>query len=116
MIDPDSRPRLATKARLRFDRHARQHLLLYPERGLALNATATAILELCTGERTVSAIAELLASRYDPRPHAKMVADVCAFLEALARRGVVSDVRGSGAETAQRRDGFHAADRAAGHS
>jgi hypothetical protein len=36
-------PRLAPRARLRFDRHAGQWLLLYPERGLALNASAAAI-------------------------------------------------------------------------
>ena len=36
MIATDARPRLAAKARLRFDRKTSRYLLLYPERGLEL--------------------------------------------------------------------------------
>jgi hypothetical protein len=36
----DARPRLAPKVRLRWDRKDARYMLLYPERGLVLNATA----------------------------------------------------------------------------
>jgi len=91
VIGPDSVPRLAAKARLRFDGHGRQYVLLYPERGLALNATAAAILELCTGERSVAAIVERLHARHPRARPAAMLADVCAFLDDLRIRGVLAD-------------------------
>jgi coenzyme PQQ biosynthesis protein PqqD len=88
MIALAARPRLAAKARLRFDRLTGGHLLLYPERGLALNATATAIIELCSGERTVEAIAAEVGARFQvgARP---VVDEVRAFLDALAARGLI---------------------------
>ena len=46
MISVDMRPRLAGKARLRFDRKGERYMLLYPEKGLVLNDTATAIVKL----------------------------------------------------------------------
>ena len=42
-LPADARPRLAGKARLRFDRRSARHLLLYPERGLVLSPTAAEI-------------------------------------------------------------------------
>ena len=39
-ITSESRPMLAAKARLRWDRQTSRYLLLYPERGLVLNPTA----------------------------------------------------------------------------
>jgi pyrroloquinoline quinone biosynthesis protein D len=74
-----SRPRLAPKARLRHDRIADATLLLYPEHGLVLNASATAILRACDG-RTVGEIATALAAPLD---------DVLEFLTTLAARGLV---------------------------
>ena len=53
-MDASSRPRLAPKARLRFDRKSSRYMLLYPERGLVLNATAADVVQLCTGEHTVA--------------------------------------------------------------
>ena len=51
MIPPSSRPALAGKARLRFDRASGGYLLLYPERGLALNAVfLVANLHLARGQ------------------------------------------------------------------
>ena len=65
MIDTTSRPRLAAKARLRFDRKSSRYMLLYPERGLVLNPTAADVLERCTGERTVTSIVDELAQKYN---------------------------------------------------
>ena len=91
MIASDFRPRLASKARLHFDRHADRHMLLYPEKGLALNATATEIVKLCTGERTVNDIVVELAARYDGSSMEKLQQEVYGFLEALRTRGLLEE-------------------------
>jgi coenzyme PQQ biosynthesis protein PqqD len=91
VISTESRPRLAAKARLRFDRNAQQYLLLYPERGLALNPTAAAVLELCTGEHTVEAIIERLVETYRTEPRGVLEREVLAFLRTMADRGLVKD-------------------------
>jgi len=85
-----ARPRIAPKARLRWDRLASRWMLVYPDRGLALNATGGAILELCDGERTVAAIVDALAARTASSTSRERVeADVVAFLDGLAARGLV---------------------------
>lgn len=89
MISAESRPRLAEKARLRFDRKARQYLLLFPEKGLALNATAVEILKLCTGEHTVEAIIDRLLRAFDGQPRDVVEREVVAFLTSMAGRGLV---------------------------
>jgi pyrroloquinoline quinone biosynthesis protein D len=76
----DSRPRLARKARLRTDRVTGETLLLYPEHGLILNASAAAIMRLCDG-RAVSDIASALDAP---------VGDVLELLTTLHDRGLVT--------------------------
>ncbi len=82
-------PRLAAKVRIKHDRHDGTWLLLYPERGLVLNASAAAIAQKCDGTRTIAAIAEELA-----REHAGSVEDierdVTAFVDALAAKGLLA--------------------------
>jgi pyrroloquinoline quinone biosynthesis protein D len=90
-ITRDTRPRLAAKARLRFDRKSTQYMLLYPERGLVLNATATEIVRLCTGEHTVDAIIETLAAKYPTAPREALEHEVLSFLAIMADRGLVSE-------------------------
>jgi len=82
------RPRLADKARLKWDRHAQKHILLYPERGLELNPPAAAIVELCDGKKTVEEIARALAARTGGAPETVEV-DVIAFIESMRRRGLL---------------------------
>ena len=89
MIPPSSKPALAGKARLRFDHATGGYLLLYPERGLALNPTAASILKLCNGELTVDGIVERLRVDYPDRVGAKLRQDVIEFLEEMARRGLL---------------------------
>jgi pyrroloquinoline quinone biosynthesis protein D len=79
-VSADSRPRLARKARLRTDRVTGETLLLYPEHGLILNASAAAILRLCDG-RTVGDITAALAAPID---------DVVELLTTLRDRGLVT--------------------------
>jgi coenzyme PQQ biosynthesis protein PqqD len=90
VISADTRPRIAPKARLRYDRKADRTMLLYPEKGLVLNATAADIARLCTGEHSVAAIVEQLAAKYGKDP-AAIEREVLAFLSALAERGLLQE-------------------------
>jgi pyrroloquinoline quinone biosynthesis protein D len=89
MISVDMRPRLAGKARVRFDRKAERYMLLYPEKGLVLNDTAAAIVKLCTGEHTVQSIIDTLAAAYDAQPREAIEREVLSFLGAMADRALV---------------------------
>jgi len=89
VMPPDARPRLAPKVRVRLDRQTDRHMLLYPEKGMQLNATAAAIVQLCTGEHTVDEIITLLAEKYAPQPRATIEREVQSFLGALADRALL---------------------------
>ncbi len=88
-----SAPRLAAKARLKLDRRENRYILLYPERGLTLSASAAAILRLCDGARTVDEIVVELARDAGADPAAPDVGqirrDVDAFLGEMRKRGLV---------------------------
>lgn len=88
-IGHDFVPKLAAKVRLKHDRHEGQWLLLYPERGQVLNASAAAIARRCDGTRSVGAIAEELA-REHAAPAAAIEADVVALVEQLAAKGLLA--------------------------
>ena len=91
MLEPltrDSRPCLAGKVRLRLDRKTGQHMLLYPERGLVLNATATAVVKLCTGEHTIAAIISQLAVQY-AQDETAVGKEVLQLLNSLQERGLI---------------------------
>ena len=88
MIADDARPTLAAKVRLRWDRRASRYMLLYPERGLVLNATGADIVQLCTGEHTVGGDRRQLAGKYAREP-ADVAREVQAFLTRLAERGLI---------------------------
>ena len=91
MIRVDARPTLAPKVRLRWDRQASRYMLLYPERGLVLNATAADVVRLCTGEVTVEAIVDQLAAKYESQPREALQAEVLTFLTRLAERGLLAN-------------------------
>lgn len=91
MIALTSRPRLASKVRLRLDRHSGQHMLLYPERGLALNPTAAAVAELCTGAHSVAAIVDALEARFETTPRDVIEHEALAFLQVLRERGLIEE-------------------------
>jgi coenzyme PQQ biosynthesis protein PqqD len=93
-ISLDTRPRLAAKARLRWDRKDERFMLLYPERGLVLNPTAADVVKLCTGELTVGAIVDQLASRYASQPREAVEREVLDFLTRMAERGLVTGADG----------------------
>ncbi len=89
MISTETRPRLAAKARLRYDRRGERYMLLWPERGMVLNPTAAEIVKLCTGEHTVTGIVERLAEKYATAPREALERQVLDFLAAMADRGLM---------------------------
>jgi len=89
-ISLESRPRLAAKVRLRYDRKAERYMLLYPEKGLVLNPTAADVAQLCTGEHTVGSIVARLAAKYG-QDVPTVEREVMNFLVALTERGLVQE-------------------------
>jgi pyrroloquinoline quinone biosynthesis protein D len=89
-LSGSSRPKLARRARLRWDRLAGKAMLLYPERGLALNGSAAAILSLCDGERTVDEIVAHLNEQHGGASSAPIDEQTRRFLGALLSKGLIS--------------------------
>jgi pyrroloquinoline quinone biosynthesis protein D len=85
-IAPADIPRLADKARLKWDAVREKHLLLFPEGVLVLNQTAHDILALCDGRRTVTDIVAVLAAQYQ---NDTIAGDVTGILQKLADKGLV---------------------------
>jgi PqqA peptide cyclase len=88
-------PRLARGARVRPDPRDAAPVLLSPERGLRLSATAAAVVALCDGTRTVGAIVAALALQYtasDTGDRERLATDVRALLADLRARGLIEDV------------------------
>lgn len=89
MADESFVPKLARKARLRFDRHSGGYMIIYPERGLALNESAAAIAKRCDGTLSIKQIAELVANEANETSHDQVTRDVIAFVDELARKGLL---------------------------
>jgi len=87
VIALDARPRLASKARLRVDPLTGQTLVVYPERGLALNETGAEILGLCNGERRVGDIIAALSAKHGANP--ALADEVRDFLQKLADKNLL---------------------------
>ena len=78
------RPKLSRAARLRADGSAGGAVLLSRERGLRLNATATAVVQRCTGVSTVGQIVDELRGVYAATE--ALDAEVSSLLSELYRR------------------------------
>jgi coenzyme PQQ biosynthesis protein PqqD len=89
VIGPQTRVRLARKARLRHDPLSGKTMLLYPERGLELSETAAAIATTCARGATVGAIVGALCARFAGEPRDRIEAEVTTFLSALEERGLL---------------------------
>jgi coenzyme PQQ biosynthesis protein PqqD len=76
--------KLAKKARLRFDRHAGRWMIMYPERGLALNESGALIAQKLDGTRTLEQIVTELVAE-----HGAAEADIHAFIAELEKKGLV---------------------------
>jgi coenzyme PQQ biosynthesis protein PqqD len=83
-----ARPRLPRGVRLKHDEVRGEWLLLAPERVLKTDAIAVEILKRCTGESSLDAIVDDLASVY-AADRARIDTDVRALLSDLAAKRLV---------------------------
>lgn len=86
VVTAASRPMLAHRVYLRWDRHADTMMLLGPERGLFLDPVAAEVVGLCDGERSLEEIVAALAGRYPATDRERILTDVIALVDALCRR------------------------------
>ncbi len=87
-----SRPKLSAKARLVWDRVEKRHILLYPERGLALNAVAVAVVRELGAGLSVGEISSAIAVQFPGATHDEVERDVLAFLDELEARALLEQV------------------------
>lgn len=80
--------RLARGVRLHNDKARQRTVLLAPERTIALDEIAVAIVESLDGKRSVDAVIAVLATAYEA-PEETVGKDVTAFLGKMHRRGLV---------------------------
>ena len=88
-IDDAWKPRLAARARLKFDPIANKEMLLFPEAALALNETGAAILRLCDGARSINEIVDQLSKKYDNAGRDALMREVVDFLATIRARGLL---------------------------
>ena len=85
-----SRPTLAPKTHLRYDRQRDAFVLLWPERGLVLNRSAGEILEHCRGQETLAGIVKMLSSQYPDAGRQLIEEDVHRLIGDLSHRGLLT--------------------------
>lgn len=82
-------PRFARGVRLREDTARGRWVVMAPERMFIPDETALEILRLVDGVRSLDAIADDLAARFDA-PREEILQDAAALLEDLAAKGVIA--------------------------
>lgn len=87
-MDAAAVPRFARGVRLREDTARGRWVVLAPERAFVPDDTALEVLKLVDGARSVGAIADALAERFNA-PREVIEADITEMLRDLAERGVV---------------------------
>ncbi len=88
LVTQETRPFLPAYLKLRHDAGRGRWVLLAPERSLAPDETAVAVLKLCDGKRNVEEISEALAKDYSA-PVDVILKDVLELLQGLADKGYV---------------------------
>ena len=88
MTDGTAIPAFRRGVKFRFDTVRDAWVLLAPEKLFMPDEIAVEILKLVDGARTIDAIADDLAARFDA-PRDMIATDVTAALEDLAARGAV---------------------------
>lgn len=89
VIEAGTKPRLAAHVKFRHDETRGRWVVLAPERLLLPDEPAVEILKLIDGTRSVEAVVDTLAQRFDA-PRAVIAADVTALLQDLADKGVLA--------------------------
>jgi len=87
--DHEWRPRLASRARLKFDPIEKQEMLLFPEAALALNETGAAIVRLCDGARSINEIVDQLSKTFENADRDALIREVMDFLATIRARGLL---------------------------
>lgn len=77
----------ANGVRLHWNEARQQHWLLFPEGALFLNPTAVAILSICDGQRSFTAIAQILSSQFRDVD----ISQVQNLLLQMLKRGLLID-------------------------
>ena len=85
----DWKPRLAAKARLRWDKVDERYMLVFPEAALMLNPTAAEVLKLCDGQRSVADIIAGLDERFKDADRAQIADHVHELLTRIHARGLL---------------------------
>ncbi|MCO6416420.1 pyrroloquinoline quinone biosynthesis peptide chaperone PqqD [Siccirubricoccus sp. KC 17139] len=88
-MTPGAIPRFAPGMKLREDRARGQWVVMGPERMFVPDETALEILRLVDGRRSIAAIVDDLAARYDAE-RGLIETDVLALFTDLHGRGVVT--------------------------
>ena len=89
LVTAASVPRLVAGARLKHDAARGRWVVLAPERVFMLDDTAAEVMGVLDGERSVQAMAELLAARF-AAPADTVLADITEMLQDLADKGVLA--------------------------
>ena len=88
VFSAQSVPRFAAHATFRLDETRERWMILAPERLLLPDEIAVEILKCCDGARTLAAIVDELAARYEA-PRETVERDVTSILQDLADKGVL---------------------------
>ena len=87
-IAPDARPRLPRGVRLVHNEAQGGWVLLAPERVFKADPIAAEVVKRCTGEATLAAIVDDLASTFSA-PRERVLVDVTALLQGLVDKKLV---------------------------
>lgn len=87
-ISLDKKPTLTIGAKLYFDSHRQEWMILAPERMISLDNISKEIIELCVGEFSIESIVDQLASKFDAPP-SLIRKDVEDFLKVLSEKGII---------------------------
>jgi pyrroloquinoline quinone biosynthesis protein D len=91
IIDAASVVRVARGVRLRDDPARGQTILLAPERAIALDEIAIAIIKALDGKRSLGAIAEDFSRTFEA-PREEILTDIVAFVREFANRRMLEIV------------------------
>jgi pyrroloquinoline quinone biosynthesis protein D len=89
IVTPQSVPQWARGVRLRYDDTRENWVIVSPERVSMLNQSATEILKLINGERTVDAIVDELVAHFHA-PREIIEKDVLHILQDMLTRGLMT--------------------------
>ncbi len=89
LLNKDSAPKLKSFVKLRHDQGRDRWVILAPERILTPDAISVEVLNLCDGERTITAIATKLAKTYNA-PTEVIESDITTMLQDLSDKGYLT--------------------------